>query len=213
MKYHILFVLSLILACNSDAYSAEVVVYDSPSADSYVLGAEPDVNFGDAPTFQVRNSTNRRFSRVGYIQFDLNGRLNSKVEKAKLSLVLAAVFKDRPEPSTVSVYGWPEGEWEEGTLTNENAFWKSDERTHLDENVHFIGKITVPPTGKGVGGTPFSINSEELANFLETARVQNTQKLTFLLVEDSPTANVVTFVTKENASFPPTSLEVTLAGK
>jgi|GEM_PF-4486117 hypothetical protein len=199
----------LALLCLSHRSSATAITL-SPEADTYVLGAEPEKNFGDAEVFQVRNSSNRKYSRIGYIRFHLGDKLTSRVEKARLTLFLASVFKDRPEPAEIGIYGWAGDAWDEMTLTDEKAFWRSARIANVPDTVRLLGYITVPPSGRG-DGAPFPLESAELAEFLENARNSGEKEVTFLIVEKEPSPNVVTFTTKENRKYSPPSLEITLA--
>jgi hypothetical protein len=204
-------VLAFLFVISLRPLPAGTVLFSEPEADTYILGAEPEKNFGDATSFQVRNCDNKKYSRIGYIGFDLGDKITSKITGAKLTLTLMSVYKNRPNPAEIEIYGKAGDDWKEKELTDDKAAWKSTGIKNPPADVRLLGSITVPPSGEAIGA-PFPMESAELAEFLESARASGEKKVTFLVVEKQFSPNVVAFVTKENTSFPPTSLEIKVAG-
>ncbi len=208
---HIALTLCALISSPFCGIAAETITFERPDADAYVLSSQSDKNFGAEASFQVRRSDNRKFSRIGYVRFALDGRLTGPVQKATLTFTLGSLFKDRKNPGTINVYGWTGTDWDEASLTDDNAFWKSSEAAKPPAGVQLLGSFDVPAVGGAQGGAAFSFTSSALAEFLENARKSGITKVTFIVVEQTVSSSVVTFITKENPSFPSTSLKVEIA--
>jgi hypothetical protein len=194
----------------SAALPAGELKFPAPSADSYVQAAQPDKIYGAEVGFQVRNSDNRKYSRIGYLRYDLGDKLKSKVSRAEITLTLANIFQNREKPSEITIYGWAGLEWDEQTLCDANAPWSSAEIKHPPKQVSRLGSFTVPATGGATGGQTYEVATPELADFLEKARQAGEKSVTFFVVEAESMPNLVSFVAKENGSFPATSLTIVL---
>lgn len=206
------FSLCLLIALTSLFAHAQtqVININAPAADTHITRSKPDENFGTNTTIHVRNAENRNYSRLGYIRFDLGNQLTGPITEAKLTLYLGSIYRNRTEPNTILIYGWLGDTWDEHTLTDNNAHWKSRDVTNPPPDVQLLGSFKIGPSGHAQGGMPFPISTPQLAEFLENAKLHHKQNVTFIIAEQSPSANLVTFVSKENPSFPATSLSITM---
>lgn len=189
---------------------AQTLTFNKPEADSYLLSAEPGKNFGQSSVLQVRKADNRRYSRMAYIRFNLANLLQAPVAEATLTFHLGSIYRNRSQPNTILVYGWLGDTWSESSLTDENAHWKARDADTPPADVTLLGSFPVLPSGHAYGGTPYTLTSETLAAFLDEARLTGKNHVTFILTEKETSTNVVTFTSRQNPSFPATSLSITL---
>jgi len=101
-----------------------------PTADTYVDNQSPWKNNGDSDELRIWNGYVKHFS---FLQFDLQA-IPSFVEILSADLVLRVREDtvDRPDPTVVGVYQYPNNSWTEEDLTWDTVNWVEVNQTAID---------------------------------------------------------------------------------
>lgn len=204
--------------------SAATIYYDTPAADTYVSNGGTDnsqavLNYGTETSWRTRYPNHNSSNRKGYVRFDLNDQLTSTVQSATLTVRYLSLSNADGTEATVQVFGLnhnyqpAEGQlgldWAETALTNVNAPWPARGSNTIPDFVTYLGSFTISVNPAPAVGSVFSISTPELAEFLETFRLNGENNVTFIFRSSSGT--FFSFAAKENTTYLPTSLTVTTA--
>ncbi len=173
-----------------------------PTADTYVDNQYPWKNNGDSDELRIWNGFVKHFS---FLQFDLSA-IPSFVEilSADLFLRVREDTVDRPDPTVVGVYHYPNNSWTEEDLTWNSVNWVEVNQTAIDTEdidvdqlkwqVWFNWQVTNDVTAARDGVLTLVVASDNMAEsvFFYSRETVLTPRLevTYVKVESSVTCGL-----------------------
>ena len=199
--------------------AAVITTSDGAGADAFIqngsiAGDTSNDNFGASSQLNVKNSVSATaLDRKSYMRFDLSS-LAAPIDTASLELTTAAVLEQSTFPWTIRVWGLDDGHtgetWSESGITWNNAPANTASGADLSSDAQLLGTFTV--VGEGTAGQLHEFSSPNLTSFLN-ADTNDLATLILTRVENENQGDggaVQRFASKENSSFAPPTLNVTL---
>lgn len=210
--------ISATLLASVCAQAQTTINYDTPAADSFVSVFYPDTNYGDETTWRTRFSASTSSQRLGYVRFDLDDLITGQVSDATLSVVYTGRTNATGDETTLTVFGLNHDytptsgklglDWGELALTNDNAPWAASGSGSVPSIVTTLGSVSIPVAEAPAAGTVYSISTPELISFINTFQENGINDMTFIFRSSGGT--FLQFASKENLTYDPTSLSVTI---